>query len=78
MKLQELNEQELKETNGGFLPDASIVLGLGIGSLLGLTVVAADSQVDANLSLDLSGVTGLVGGVLGGVGNILGGLLGRL
>lgn len=73
MKLQELNEQELKETNGGLLGlfNGPVVAGLGLGNLLSLTVVGTDDKVDANLNLNLGALN------LGG-GNPLGGLLGRL
>jgi len=80
MKLQELNEQELRETNGGFL-------SLNIGSTGNTVDVDASVNVGAvnNLlggllggGLNLGGLNGLLGGLLGTVNGLLGGLLGRL
>jgi len=80
MKLQELNEQELQETNGGLLGlfNGPAVTGLSLGNLLSLTVVGNEESIDANLNLNLGALN--LGGLGGSnlLGGLLGGLLGRL
>jgi len=75
MKLQELNEQELKATNGGLLGlfNGPLISGVALGDLLSLTVVGTDDKIDADLDVNLNGWTGGLGG-----GNLLGGVLGGL
>lgn len=63
MKLQELNEQELKETNGG---------------LLSLNIGATQNSIDVDASVDLGSVNNLLGGLLGSGSGLLGGLLGTV
>ncbi|SFC67513.1 hypothetical protein SAMN05421747_11865 [Parapedobacter composti] len=79
MKLQELNEQELRETNGGLL-NLNITTGDKTVDVDGqLNLGAVDNLLGGLLGgLNLGGLNGLVGRLLGTVSGLLGGLLGRL
>ena len=66
MKLQELNENEMADINGGG------IISLSLDTQNGLTGVIATGSVSSLLNSVLTGVTGTTGGF--NLGNLLGGL----